>query len=273
MLGSARLASRWRRWRLLPWPWPLGVLVREVVLGVAAGAASASAASTLRRPPSAARLRPPRPAPSSPARRRRVPAGVADALRRGAVRRPDRRRAGCATRDLQAKAGLAQGAAGSIYQVIDFTNISNAPCTLYGYPGVSLAAGTPVTQVGAAASRSPAAAAALVTLAPGQTANALLRIVAGGELPDGDVLADRDHVPADLPAEPDDADLPGLQVDRVRVDLGQPADDRRGAGGRRERRTVRRPGFLAVLAAAVARRPPPRRPGVRASTRALDQSR
>src|ERR1700722_13239144 len=72
---------------------------------------------------------------------------------------------GCATRDLQAKAGVAQGAAGSVYQVIDFTNISNATCTMYGYPGVSLAAGTPVAQVGAAASRSNVAAPSVVTLA------------------------------------------------------------------------------------------------------------
>lgn len=84
--------------------------------------------------------------------------------------------AGCATRDLQAKLGVAQGAAGSVYQVIDFTNISNATCTMYGYPGVSLAGGTPVTQVGAAASRSTVAGPAVVTLAPRQTANALLRI-------------------------------------------------------------------------------------------------
>jgi hypothetical protein len=83
---------------------------------------------------------------------------------------------GCATRDLQAKAGVGQGAAGSVYQVIDFTNISKATCTLYGYPGVSLAAGTPVTQVGMAASRSTVAGPATVTLAPGQTGNALLRI-------------------------------------------------------------------------------------------------
>ena len=84
--------------------------------------------------------------------------------------------ADCATRDLQAKLGVAQGAAGSVYQVIDFTNISNATCTMYGYPGVSLAGGTPVTQVGAAASRSTVAGPAVVTLAPRQTANALLRI-------------------------------------------------------------------------------------------------
>jgi hypothetical protein len=91
----------------------------------------------------------------------------------------------CPTRYLAAKAGLSQGTAGSIYQVIDFTNISNAPCTLYGYPGVSLAAGTPVTQVGAAAARTTGTAAALVTLGAGQTANALLRIVEAGNYSPG----------------------------------------------------------------------------------------
>lgn len=82
----------------------------------------------------------------------------------------------CATRDLKASAGSAEGAAGSVYQTIDFTNISGKACTLYGYPGVALAAGSPVTQVGAAATRSNTAAPKLVTLAAGQRANALLRI-------------------------------------------------------------------------------------------------
>ena len=83
----------------------------------------------------------------------------------------------CPTRSLGLKPGLAQGAAGSTYQVIDFTNISNVTCTLYGYPGVSLAGGQPVAQVGLAASEDPATPRKLVTLAPGQVANALLRIV------------------------------------------------------------------------------------------------
>lgn len=82
----------------------------------------------------------------------------------------------CATRGLQASLGASQGALGSVYQVIDFTNISGGPCTLFGYPGVALAAGTPVTQIGGAASRSDAAAATLVTLGAGETANALLRV-------------------------------------------------------------------------------------------------
>lgn len=42
---------------------------------------------------------------------------------------------------------------------------------------MSLLAGTPLAQVGTAATRSTAQAPALVTLSPGQTANALLRVV------------------------------------------------------------------------------------------------
>src|SRR5215470_4847026 len=44
----------------------------------------------------------------------------------------------CPTRSLQVKLGASQGTAGSVYTTIDFTNISNVTCTLYGYPGVSL---------------------------------------------------------------------------------------------------------------------------------------
>ena len=83
----------------------------------------------------------------------------------------------CPTRSLGLKLGLSQGAAGSVYQVLDFTNISNVTCTLYGYPGVALAGGQPVTQVGLAAREDPTTPRKLVTLAPGQVANALLRIV------------------------------------------------------------------------------------------------
>jgi uncharacterized protein DUF4232 len=90
---------------------------------------------------------------------------------------------GCATTDLKATVGVAQGAAGSVYQVIDFTNIGSSTCSLYGYPGVALAGGTPVTQVGAAASRSTSTAPSLVTLAAGSTANALVRITVAQNYP------------------------------------------------------------------------------------------
>jgi hypothetical protein len=89
----------------------------------------------------------------------------------------------CPTRSLQVKLGVTQGAAGSVYTALDFVNISNVTCTLYGYPGVSLAGGKPVTQIGVAAVEDHASARELVTLAPQAVANALLRIVEAGNYP------------------------------------------------------------------------------------------
>ena len=89
----------------------------------------------------------------------------------------------CPTRYIGAKPGLAQGTPGVTYQVIDFTNIGNVTCTLYGYPGVSLAGGTPVNQIGLAAAEDPATQRELVTLAPGAVANALLRIAHAASYP------------------------------------------------------------------------------------------
>ncbi len=86
----------------------------------------------------------------------------------------------CATGDLQVYLGLNQGAAGHIYQVIDFKNISGRTCTLLGYPGVSFAAGTPVKQVGQAADEDPTTPRVTVTLAPGDVANALLSYTQAG---------------------------------------------------------------------------------------------
>ena len=91
--------------------------------------------------------------------------------------------AACPTRSLSVKAGLSQGAAGSIYQVLDLSNISNATCTLYGFPGVSLAGGSPVKQIGLAAAEDHSSPRVLVTLAPGAVANALLRIVQAANFP------------------------------------------------------------------------------------------
>jgi Domain of unknown function (DUF4232) len=89
----------------------------------------------------------------------------------------------CATRSLQIKPGLTQGAAGTTYQTIVFTNISHATCTLYGYPGVSLAGGSPVSQIGVAAKENPQTPRQLVTLSPGGQASALLRIVTAQNYP------------------------------------------------------------------------------------------
>ena len=82
----------------------------------------------------------------------------------------------CTTGNLKVKTADSEGAAGSTYTTLEFTNAGSTSCTLYGYPGVSLAAGNPAAQVGAAASRSSVDSPSVVKLAPGKTANALLRI-------------------------------------------------------------------------------------------------
>jgi len=89
----------------------------------------------------------------------------------------------CSSRYLRADPGTSQGAAGSIYQVIKFVNLNNVACTLYGYPGASLAAGTPVTQVGAAADRVSGSAKTVVLIEPHGVASALLKITQAGNYP------------------------------------------------------------------------------------------
>ena len=82
----------------------------------------------------------------------------------------------CTTRYLGAKAGVSQGTADGTYVVLVFENLDNHPCTLYGYPGVAMDTGVPVTQVGLAAAEDPGTPRELVTLGPHGTASALLRI-------------------------------------------------------------------------------------------------
>jgi len=89
----------------------------------------------------------------------------------------------CLVRYLNGSVGASQGTAGSIYVDILFKNLDNHACTLKGYPGVSLGAGTPVTQVGLPANRSTQSSAPLVTLQPGGYAYAVLQIGDAGNYP------------------------------------------------------------------------------------------
>lgn len=91
----------------------------------------------------------------------------------------------CATADLKVTLGTPNGAAGSVYLAIDFTNTTSVTCSLYGYPGVSLASGSPPAQIGAAAARNPAIAPSLVTLAAGSVAHATLQVTQAGNYPSG----------------------------------------------------------------------------------------
>jgi hypothetical protein len=179
MFGSTRLASR-----------VAAVGAAAVVAGVGvAGCSSSSSSSAVASPV----LSTTSPAASSPAASSAAastsPASLAPAATSaasGTSAAGSSNGSTCSSMDLGAHVGLAQGTAGSIYQVIYFTNLGNTPCTMYGYPGMALAAGSSqVNQVGAAASRSTETAAKVVTLDAGQSANATLRIVEAGNYPTG----------------------------------------------------------------------------------------
>lgn len=81
----------------------------------------------------------------------------------------------CSTSNLRIVLGSGGAAAGTDFTVLDFTNVGTSSCTLYGFPGVSLI-NSSGGQIGAAATRNPANASALVTLAPGAKANSTLGV-------------------------------------------------------------------------------------------------
>jgi Protein of unknown function (DUF4232) len=84
--------------------------------------------------------------------------------------------------------GLGGGTAGSTYYPLEFSNVGRRACTLTGYPGVSGYRGGGA-QVGPPASRNGQRH-GTVTLAPGATAHAILRIVDWGAVCSKEVVAD-----------------------------------------------------------------------------------
>jgi hypothetical protein len=74
------------------------------------------------------------------------------------------------------------GAAGSSYYNLYFTNLSGHACSLRGYPGVS-AVNLAGHQLGARAGRETSQKPSVVTLARGATATAVLRIVDAANFP------------------------------------------------------------------------------------------
>ena len=72
--------------------------------------------------------------------------------------------------------GEGEGAAGTDYETLVFTNTSGHTCTLYGYPGVSWVAGDDGHQVGDAFTRDSAVTKPKVTLARGRAGYATLAL-------------------------------------------------------------------------------------------------
>lgn len=83
--------------------------------------------------------------------------------------------------------GLGGGTAGSIYYPLEFSNVGRHSCTLDGYPGVS-AFGRSGSQIGPAASRNGQHH-GTVTLGPGATAHAILRVLDWGAVCGTEVVA------------------------------------------------------------------------------------
>jgi Protein of unknown function (DUF4232) len=81
----------------------------------------------------------------------------------------------CQASQLGVWIGLAQsnGAAGTIYYPLNFTNVSGHKCSLHGFPGVS-AIGRNGHQLGSPAGWSDRVAARTVVIAPGATAHTIL---------------------------------------------------------------------------------------------------
>jgi hypothetical protein len=82
----------------------------------------------------------------------------------------------CATTGLKLAVGQPNGAAGTIFYPLDFTNISSSACTMYGYPGVAFVSSPGGSVIGAPAKRRSPPVPAVLTLAPGATAHATLAV-------------------------------------------------------------------------------------------------
>lgn len=89
----------------------------------------------------------------------------------------------CPTSALSASVGRANGAAGSIYYPLDFTNTSGEACTMFGYPGVSFVSGIAGRRLGGSALRNATFAPHTVLLSPGATAHASMQVIVAQNYP------------------------------------------------------------------------------------------
>ena len=88
----------------------------------------------------------------------------------------------CNTKDLKITTSELHGAAGSQLLDVIFTNTAKKPCTLDGFPGVSLVTDNNGTQLGKAAERETNVKATPVSLSPNSSAKSAVRITNTGAL-------------------------------------------------------------------------------------------
>jgi hypothetical protein len=145
-----------------------------VVIGIAAvGLLTAGCSDTPSPAPSSAASSTPAPAPSS-VQPSAQPSAVSSALATGSAAVGSSSL--CRTANLRVTLGPSEGAAGSTFRPIIFTNTGPRACTLRGFPGVSYVTGDDGRQVGSAAAWSGSVG-ATVKVAPGGRAVAQLQLV------------------------------------------------------------------------------------------------
>jgi hypothetical protein len=88
----------------------------------------------------------------------------------------------CHTKDLKAATGAAEGAAGTLYLSLVFTNVSKGKCTLRGYPIVAWVDAETGKTINKPFTAETGEQQATVTLAPGGTAHATLAFHLPGEV-------------------------------------------------------------------------------------------
>lgn len=146
----------------------VGLAVMGAVLGVAVAACGGG--NNAQPAPGGAAVPAPRtsePTPSSSAVSQAVPPAAAGSGASGATD-PGL----CRSSDLRLSLGRGDAAAGTVYRPLEFTNISDHPCVLDGYPGVSYVGGADGHQVGAPANREGDKGAP-ITLGKGEVASAM----------------------------------------------------------------------------------------------------
>jgi hypothetical protein len=142
-----------------------GVLVALCVTGCTAGGSGNAAQPTL--PSFSSSLSaPPSESSSAPSSQAPPASGATEATVPSEAASPN----DCKSAELRLSLGRAEGAAGTVYRALRFTNVGTRTCTIQGFPGVSYVAGADGHQVGPAAFRDGAKGPA-INLNPGSTAN------------------------------------------------------------------------------------------------------
>jgi len=103
------------------------------------------------------------------------------------------------------------GGARATYYTLEFTNVSDRACSLYGYPEVSVYTDSRATsgQIGSAAMRDTSVQPKPVMLAPGATAHSVLRVMGvGGTQPAGCAPVTAEELQVTLPHQGRSAFVP-----------------------------------------------------------------